>query len=103
MKEGNNENIETENLTIIPPNTPEIYATIGASFSTPFNIRLLLFNDEIVKSEEYLVERHIPTVRNAKCELVLHPQVAESIANLLLKEVEKYKKDFCEPVENSSN
>lgn len=92
MTEKNN-----ENLTIIPPDTPKIHATVGASFITPFNIRLLLFNDEIVRNGEVLAEGEtLPAIREAKCELILHPNVAESIGNLLLKEVEKYKKEFYE-------
>ena len=92
MTEKNN-----ESLTIIPQDTPKIHATQGASVVTPFDIRLLLFNDEIVRDGEYLeAGGSIPAVKEAKCELVFHPQVAESIANLLLKEVEKYKEQFYE-------
>lgn len=93
-----------ENPTIIPENTPKIHATQGASFFTPFDIRLLLFNDEIVRDGEYLeAGGTIPAVKEAKCELVFHPQVAESIANLLLREVEKYKKQFYELNSDTSN
>ena len=102
MNEKNNENDSNESLTVIPPNTPEIHATFGATVRTPFNIRLILFNDEIIRNGEHLSGDAVPAVRNAKCELVLHPQVAENVANLLLEEVEKYKKDFCTPAKEQS-
>lgn len=88
-----------KNAVSIPPDTPEIHSSGGAAFITPYNIRLLLFDDEIVRNGEFLEEGSIAATRNAKCELIFHPQVAESVANLLLKQVEKYKKEFCEIVE----
>ena len=67
----------------------------GAVTSTPFNIRLLLYNDEIERTGD-LLKDNVKIIRKGKAEVVMHPQVAKNIAELLLKEVENYQEKFIE-------
>ena len=74
---------------IIPENMEEINVVGGAITSTPFNIRLVLFNDEIERSGD-LLNDNVKMIRTGKAEVVMHPQVAKNIAELLLKEVQTF-------------
>ena len=67
----------------------------GAVTSTPFNIRLLLYNDEIERTGDQLKD-NVKIIRKGKAEVVMHPQFAKNIAELLLKEVENYQEKFIE-------
>ncbi|SDA59448.1 hypothetical protein [Methanobrevibacter millerae] len=77
----------------IPEHMDEINVVGGAVTSTPFNIRLLLFNDEIERNCD-IVKDNVKIIRTGKAEIVMHPQVAKNIAELLLKEVENYQNKF---------
>lgn len=78
---------------LIPEDMDEINAVGGAVTSTPFNIRLLLYNEEIERNGD-LLKDNVKIIRKGKAEVVMHPQVAENIAELLLKEIENYKNKF---------
>lgn len=78
---------------IIPEDMLEMNVVGGAVASTPFNIRLLLFNEEIEKTGE-LLNNNVKIVRKGKAEIVMHPQVAKNIAELLLKEIDNYQNKF---------
>ena len=71
----------------------EINVVGGAVTSTPFNIRLLLYNEEIERTGD-LLNDNVKIIRKGKAEIVMHPQVAKNIAELLIKEIEKYKNKF---------
>lgn len=80
---------------IIPEDMDELNIVGGAVTSTPFNIRLLLYNDEIERTGD-LLKDNVKIIRKGKAEVVMHPQVAKNIAELLLKEVENYQEKFIE-------
>lgn len=83
---------ETKKINLlIPEYLEEIYATGGAVASSPFNIRLILFNDEIIKDGSILDSGNIDLVRTAKTEIIMHPAVAKQIADLLNDEISKYE------------
>lgn len=78
---------------LIPEDMDEINVVGGAVTSTPFNIRLLLYNEEIERSGEILKD-NVKIIRTGKAEVVMHPQVAKNIAELLLKEIKNYQEKF---------
>ena len=78
---------------IIPEDMDEINVVGGAVTSTPFNIRLLLYNEEIERTGD-LLNDNVKIIRKGKAEIVMHPQVAKNLAELLIKEVENYKNKF---------
>ena len=80
---------------LIPEDMDELNIVGGAVTSTPFNIRLLLYNDEIERTGDMLKD-NVKIIRKGKAEVVMHPQVAKNIAELLLKEVENYQEKFIE-------
>ncbi|MDO5810435.1 MAG: hypothetical protein Q4Q37_05015 [Methanobrevibacter sp.] len=80
---------------MIPEDMDELNIVGGAVTSTPFNIRLLLYNDEIERTGD-LLKDNVKIIRKGKAEVVMHPQVAKNIAELLLKEVENYQEKFIE-------
>ena len=80
---------------MIPEDMDELNIVGGAVTSTPFNIRLLLYNDEIERTGDQLKD-NVKIIRKGKAEVVMHPQVAKNIAELLLKEVENYQEKFIE-------
>ena len=80
---------------LIPEDMDELNIVGGAVTSTPFNIRLLLYNDEIERTGDQLKD-NVKIIRKGKAEVVIHPQVAKNIAELLLKEVENYQEKFIE-------
>lgn len=80
---------------LIPEDMDELNIVGGAVTSTPFNIRLLLYNDEIERNGDMLKD-NVKIIRKGKAEVVMHPQVAKNIAELLLKEVENYQEKFIE-------
>ena len=86
--------MEKTNLNLlIPEDMDEINVVGGAVTSTPFNIRLLLYNEEIERNGD-LLKDNVKIIRKGKAEVVMHPQVAKNIAELLLKEIENYKDKF---------
>lgn len=91
---SNEKNEETSKIDLIlSEDLQEIYSVGAAIGATPFNIRLLFFNDEIDKEEGIMKDSSsVKLVRKAKAEIVLPPAVAEQVANLLLEEVKKFKK-----------
>lgn len=78
---------------LIPEDMDEINVVGGAVTSTPFNIRLLLYNEEIERTGDLLNE-NVKIIRKGKAEIVMHPQVAKNLAELLMKEVENYQNKF---------
>ena len=59
-----------------------------------FDIRLLLFADELEKNKVIQDSGRINLVKTAKTEIIMHPLVAKQIRDLIDKELEKY--DFKE-------
>ncbi len=82
---------ESINL-LIPEFLEELYVTGGAIASSPFNIRLILFNEELAKDGDILDSFDIDLIRTAKAEVIMHPAVAKQIADLIYKELENYEK-----------
>ena len=78
---------------LIPEDMAEINIVGAAVASTPFNIRLLLYNEEIERTGD-LSNNNVKIIRKGKAEVVMHPQVAKNIAELLLKEVSDYQSKF---------
>lgn len=78
---------------IIPEEMEEINVVGGAVTSTPFNIRLLLYNEEIERTGD-LLNDNVKIIRKGKAEIVMHPQVAKNLAELLTKEVENYREKY---------
>jgi len=83
----------------IGENIPEIYSTAAATLITPFDIRLIFFNDDMLRGEIF-EDNILPAVKNAKCEIILPPKVAKSVGKLLLKEVERYEKNSQKKITN---
>ena len=71
----------------IPEDLTEYYITGGSS---PFDIRLILFKDEIEKNNDILNGSTVGMVRTAKTEITMSPVVAKQLRDLLDKELQKY-------------
>lgn len=91
MSEQKEDKKELINL-LIPEFLEDVYVTGGAIASTQFNLRLLLFNEEIAKDGDVLDSFNIDLIRTAKAEVIMHPAVAKQIADLIYKELENYEK-----------
>lgn len=50
-------------------------------------------NEEIERTGD-LLNDNVKIIRKGKAEIVMHPQVAKNIAELLIKEIENYKNKF---------
>ena len=74
----------------IPEDLTEYYITGGAIASSPFDIRLILFKDEIEKNNDILNGSTVGMVRTAQTEITMSPVVAKQLRDLLDKELEKY-------------
>ncbi len=74
----------------IPEDLTEYYITGGAIASSPFDIRLILFKDEIEKNNDILNGPNVAMIRTAKTEIIMSPVVAKQLRDLLDKELEKY-------------
>ena len=74
----------------IPEDLTEYYITGGAIASSPFDIRLILFKDEIEKNNDILNGPKVGMIRTAKTELTMSPIVAKQLRDLLNKELKKY-------------
>ena len=74
----------------IPEDLTEYYITGGAIASSPFDIGLILFKDEIEKNNDILNGPNVGMIRTAKTELTMSPVVAKQLRDLLDKELEKY-------------
>ena len=77
----------------IPEDLSEFYITGGAIASSPFDIRLILFKDEIEKNNEILNGPNVGMIRTAKTEITMSPIVAKQLRDLLDKELEKYEEE----------
>ena len=75
----------------IPEDLTEYYITGGAIASSPFDIRLILFKDEIEKNNDVLNGPNVGMIRTAKTELIMSTGVAKQLRDLLDKELETYK------------
>lgn len=85
---GNKNKTKNEIQLIIPENMEEVYITGGAIASTPIDIRLILFNDELLKDKDIL-ENKINLVKKAKTEIIMNPKVAKQIRDLIDTELKK--------------
>lgn len=74
----------------IPEDLTEYYITGGAIASSPFDIRLILFKDEIEKNNDILNGPDVGMIRIAKTEITMSPVVAKQLRDLLDKELQKY-------------
>lgn len=79
---------------LIPDDLKEFHISGGAIASSNFDIRLLLFADELEKNNVIQDSGRINLVKTAKTEIIMHPLVAKQIRDLIDKELEKY--DFKE-------
>lgn len=76
---------------VIPEYLDEVHVTGGAVASTLYNIRLILFNDELGYNDGVIDSDKINLVRTAKTEIVMHPAVAKQICELLASELKNYE------------
>jgi len=91
----NTENDEKNHQQLfLPCDIPEIHATGAAVAVSPFNIRLLLINEEIDKNDDFVESNIINTFNSATGEIILHPLVAKRISDLLAKNVKKYESKY---------
>lgn len=74
----------------IPEDLTEYYITGGAIASSPFDIRLILFKDEIEKNNDILNGPDVGMIRTAKTEITMSSVVAKQLRDLLDKELQKY-------------
>ena len=74
----------------IPEDLTEYYITGGAIASSPFDIRLILFKDEIEKNNDILNNPNVGMIRTAKTEIIMFPVVAKQLRDLIDKELQKY-------------
>lgn len=83
-------NEEKKELNLfIPEDLTEHYITGGAIASSPFDIRLILFKDEIEKNNDILNGTSVGMIRTAKTEIIMSPVVAKQLRDLLDKELQK--------------
>ncbi|MBR0371395.1 MAG: DUF3467 domain-containing protein [Methanobrevibacter sp.] len=75
----------------IPEDLTEYYITGGAIASSPYDIRLILFKDEIEKNNDILNGPDVGMIRTAKTEIIMSPVVAKQLRDLLDKELQKYE------------
>ena len=74
----------------IPEDLTEYYITGGAIASSPFDIRLILFKDEIEKNNDILNGPNVGMIRAAKTEITMSPAVAKQLRDLIDNELKKY-------------
>lgn len=87
-----NENKTNYNV-LIPEDMKEFYITGGAIASTRTDIRLILFNDELVKNNDILEGDRVNLIKTAKIEVIMSPVVAKQLRNLLDSELKKYNEE----------
>lgn len=85
------EKTKTEINLIIPEDMKEFYITGGAIASTPTDIRLILFSDELLKNNDVLGSK-VDLIKTAKTEVIMAPTVAKQIRDLIDSELKKYDK-----------
>lgn len=83
---------KTEVNLIIPEDMKEFYITGGAIASTPTDIRLILFSDELLKNNDVLGSK-VDLIKTAKTEVIMAPTVAKQIRDLIDSELKKYGKE----------
>ena len=81
---------EKELNLVIPEDMKEFYITGSAIASTPYNIRLILFNEELEKSNDILDTSKVNLIRTAKAEIIMPPAVAKQIYELIGDELSKH-------------
>ncbi|WP_305512273.1 hypothetical protein [Methanobrevibacter sp. V14] len=81
----NNEKQELNML--IPEELTEYYITGGAIASSPVDLRLILFTDELERNNNILDGSKVGMVRTAKTEIIMSPIVAKQLRDLLDKEL----------------
>lgn len=75
---------------LIPEDLTQHYITGGAIASSPVDMRLILFADELEKNNDILGGPKVGMIRTAKTEIVMSPIVAKQLRDLLDKELQKY-------------
>lgn len=78
----------------IPEDMEEINIVGGAAASTPYYIRLVVYNEEFDKTGGFLDGSTVQLVRTGKAEITMPPQVAKDIAKILNQEAERYEEKF---------
>lgn len=73
---------------VIPEDMEEFYITGGAIASTHTDIRLILFSDELLKDNNVLGSK-VDLIKAAKTEIIMHPNVAKQIRDLIDAELKK--------------
>lgn len=76
---------------LIPEELSEHYISGGAIASSPLDIRLILFADELEKNNDILDTPNVQLIRTAKTEIIMHPVVAKQLRDLLDNELKKYE------------
>ena len=79
---------------LIPEELTQYYITGGAIASSPVDMRLILFTDELEKNNDILDGPKVGMIRTAKTEIIMSPIVAKQLRDLLDKELEKYNDDY---------
>lgn len=84
---------KTELNLLIPKELTQYYVTGGAIASSPFDMRLILFTDELGRDDEILEGPKVAMVRTAKTEIIMSPIVAKQLLDILDNELKKYEND----------
>ncbi len=87
--ENKEDKTETKLNLVVPEDMAEFYITGGAIASTPTDIRLILFSDELLKDDNVLGSK-VDLIKTAKTEIIMHPNVAKQIRDLIDSELKKY-------------
>ena len=85
-------NMDSEMNIFIPDDLNEYHISGGAIASSSMDIRLILFSHELEKNTNIEDSGVINLVKTAKTEIIMHPNVAKQIRDLLDKELEKFDK-----------
>lgn len=83
--------MENEINILIPEDLKEFHINGGAIASSNFDIRLLLFAEELEKNNQISNSNGVGLVKTAKTEIIMHPLVAKQIRDLIDKELEKFE------------
>ena len=78
---------------LIPEELTQYYITGGAIASSPFDMRMILFADELEKNNDIVDGPKVGMVRTAKTEIIMSPIVAKQLRDLLDNELKKYEKE----------
>lgn len=76
---------------LIPDDLKEFHISGGAIASSNSDIRLILFSDELEKNTTIQSSGVIKLVKTAKTEIIMPPNVAKQIRDLIDAELEKFE------------